>query len=696
MKYIVTSALPYVNNIPHLGNFICILSADVYQRFLKNQGEDVVSILGTDEHGTTTEKIAKEKGMTPKQVVDHYYKIHKESYEWFNVDFDCFGRTSHKNNHDITQQLFKKLDENNYIKQKETKQLFDEKQKMFLSDRFVEGTCPHCKYESARGDQCDECGKLLDPLELINPISTISNTKPIIKKTTHLYLRLDKLQPLIQKHFEENKENYSKNAKQITKSWLKEGLKERAITRDLNWGIKVPKKGFENKVFYVWFDAPIGYISITKTNKENWKEIWNENNQSKLVQFLGKDNVPFHSVLFPATLLGAKQNWKTVDAISANEYLNYEGKQFSKSRGVGVFTNNAKDSGIHPDIWRYYLMSIRPENQDTNFTWSDMQEKINSDLVNNFGNLINRTLSFLQKHTNQEIKTFNKKIYEKQLNEIIQLQYDRQQRKYVKKTMQLANQANKYFQDNQPWKTIKTNKEKAQNDLALIINWIKDITVLLNPIMPQKTKEIAKQLGLTKPLNKDLIQTKIINHTVNKPKPIFNKLEDKQIKKLQKQYGNNEELKQKIEKIELTVGNIEEIKKHPNADKLYIEKINLGDETKQIISGLVDHYEPKELLGKNVIILSNLKTAKLRGEKSEGMLLAVEQNDKVGVLTTKLKKGTKLTFKGINSKPAKQISFEEFTNLPLSANSKGIFADTFILEKSDSIHIDKNLEGKVK
>lgn len=697
MKYIVTSALPYVNNIPHLGNIICILSADVYQRFLKNQGEDVISILGTDEHGTTTEKIAKEKGMTPRQVVDYYYKIHKESYEWFKLDFDCFGRTSNKENHEITQHMYKKLNENNYIKEKETKQLYDETQNMFLSDRFVEGTCPHCGFEKARGDQCDDCGKLLDPLELNNPVSTISNTKPIVRKTNHLYLRLDKLQGEIENHFEKNKDTYSKNAKEITKSWLNEGLKERAITRDLQWGIKVPRKGFENKVFYVWFDAPIGYVSITKKHKADWRKIWSESKDTKLVQFMGKDNVPFHSVLFPAIQIGTKENWKTVDVINSNEYLMYEGDQFSKSRNKGVFANNAKDSNIDPDVWRYYLTSIRPETNDTNFSWDDMQEKVNSDLVNNFGNLINRSLSFIKKQAGSKIQGFDKKPYAKDVDEILQLQYEIKQRKYVKKTMQLANKANKYFQESEPWKTIKTNPKKAENDLALIVNWIKDLAVLLNPIMPAKTRQVLRLLNVDEEPSKSLLEKKLENHEVGEPSIIFTKLEDEDIQELKQKYGAvNEELKEKVSKLDLRVGKITEVKKHPNADKLYIEKIRVGDQTKQIISGLVGHYKPEELMGKTVVVLYNLKPALLRGEKSEGMLLAVEQGKKVGVLTSTLKHGTKLSFKDVARKPKKDLDIKEFFDVEILASEEGIKVDTFILEKTNNVEVDKELTGKVR
>ena len=675
MKYIVTSALPYVNNIPHLGNMVCIISADIYARFLKITNKDVVSVIGTDEHGTTTETVALQKNLSPKQVVDHYYKIHKEIYEWFNCEFDCLGRTTFKENHEITQDIFLDLQKNDYITEKEDKQYFDEQTQKFLSDRFIEGTCPHCKFEDARGDQCDNCGKLLKPTELINPRSKLSGKKPILKKTKHLYIKLDELQPLVEEHFQKVKDSWSDNAVQTTKSWLKEGLKPRAITRDLNWGIKVPKEGYENKVFYVWFDAPIGYISITKHFKKDWEEYWLKE-ENKLIQFMGKDNIPFHSIMFPSFLIGTKKPYKLIDTLSANEYLNYEDKKFSKSRQIGVFADSAKDTGIPADIWRYYIIINRPEKTDTKFTWNDLQEKNNNELAANLGNLLNRTLAFTKKFLSSEIGTPNKEFdYDQDIKEILEDYENIHLKDALKKIMHLSKKANGYFQEKEPWK-LKEGKDVV---LANLINAIKDISILIYPVMPSIASQIQKQINYDN-LNIDGLKEKLQNHKINNPKSLFDKIEDDKIEILKEQFGG------KKNNLTIKVGKITQVKKHPKADKLYIEKVDLGDETRQIISGLVPYYEEKYLLGKKVLIVTNLKSAKLRGELSEGMLLAAGEKD-VSILTSKEEIGTYI------SQYSKEIDIKEFQKTQLEYK-KGLFINQ--KKVNFKINSDKNIDGKVR
>ena len=684
MKYLVTSALPYVNNIPHLGNLIPVISADIYTRFLRLKEEDVISVLGTDEHGTTTETLALKENKTEQEVVDKYFKIHKEIYEWFNCEYDCLGRTSNKETKETAQEIFLKLKENGYLEEKENEQYYDEKAKRFLSDRFIEGTCPHCKYEEARGDQCDACQKLLNPTDLIKPRSTLSDAVPILKKTKHYYLKLNALQGELEKI---NKEEWTENAKAVTNAWFKEGLKPRAITRDLKWGIPVPEKGYENKVFYVWFDAPIGYIGITKEKNKKWEEYWTKKDV-KLIQFMGKDNIPFHSILFPASIIGSKLKYKTVDVIDANEYINYENTKFSKSRGVGVFGNNAKETGIEADIWRYYLTINRPETSDANFQWEEFQDKNNHELLGNLGNLVNRTLTFIKRNHNGKIFVIKKTVeYEKEVSEIITLYEQRKLKQGLTKIMNLSTKANHYFQEQKPWETIKTNPEKNKNDLTILYNWIKDLAILIQPVMPQKSKEIFEQLNIKEKVTLKLLNKKYENVTIGKPKPLFKKIET--IEEYKEKYSGNNNLK----KLVLKIGLIEEIKKHPSADKLYIETVNMGNEKKQIVSGLVDHYKEEELIGKKVIIVDNLKPAKLRGELSQGMLLAVAQKDKVGIITVEGEPGEILTFKDV--KPAnKQIKIEEFSKIKMKAKNKKLTADGKELTKS--IKIDKNLEGIVR
>ncbi len=396
-RRLITSALPYVNNIPHLGNLIQVLSADVFARYCRLAGYETLYICGTDEYGTATETRALEEGITPRELCDRYHAVHRDIYAWFNIAFDRFGRTSVPVHTEITQHIFLKLHENGYITEHLIRQLYCEKDQRFLADRYVLGTCPHCRYPDARGDQCENCGKLLDPTELISPRCSVCSTAPVIRETNHLFLNLPALLPKLRNWIESAAEKgfWSRNAVQMTYAWMRDGLKERGITRDLKWGIPVPLEGYRNKVFYVWFDACIGYISITADHTPEWKSWWYAPKDVKLFQFIGKDNIPFHTVIFPSSQLGTGEAWTTLHHMSSTEYLNYEGGKFSKSKGIGVFGTDAKDTGIPADVWRFYIYYNRPERSDSLFTWKDFQEKVNAELIGNLGNLVNRTLQFV-------------------------------------------------------------------------------------------------------------------------------------------------------------------------------------------------------------------------------------------------------------------------------------------------------------
>ena len=395
-RRLITSALPYVNNVPHLGNLLQVLSADVFARFCRSRGYDTLYICGTDEYGTATETKALEENKKPRELCNYYHAIHKDIYDWFGINFDYFGRTSTPQQTEIVQSLFNQLDARGFIKENTIEQLYCPKCERFLADRYVHGVCPHCGYEDARGDQCEKCGKLLEPTELKAPRCSTCGATPELKSTKHLYIDL----PGIQKEYAEWMKTasvdgkWAKNAIQMTEAWIRDGLHERAITRDLKWGIPVPKEGFEDKVFYVWFDAPIGYISITKAladklakeeSKEafDWKTWWlpSESAEEKakipvdLFQFIGKDNIPFHTVIFPSTLIGSGKNWTKLHHMSSTEYLNYENGKFSKSKGIGVFGTDARESGIPADAWRFYAFYNRPEKSDFQFMWKDFQEK---------------------------------------------------------------------------------------------------------------------------------------------------------------------------------------------------------------------------------------------------------------------------------------------------------------------------------
>lgn len=407
---LITSSLPYVNNVPHLGNVVgSVLSADVYSRFSKLRDRPTLYICGTDEYGTATETKALETGQTPQELCDEFFKKHKDVYDWFEISFDYFGRTTTKLQTTIAQDIFTKLYNNGYMEERTTTQPYCEAHQSFLSDRFVEGTCPKCQYDDARGDQCDKCGNLLDPFELINPHCKLDGATPVPRETTHIFLRLDKSQEAIEKWFNKSsvEGGWPQNGVSITKSWLEKGLDARSITRDLKWGTPVPLPGYEKKVLYVWFDACIGYPSITANYTKDWELWWRDPENVKLFQFMGKDNVPFHTVIFPGSQMGTGDKWTMLNHLSTTEYLNYENGKFSKSRGVGVFGDTAKDTGIPPSVWRYYLLANRPETGDTQFEWKSFIAANNSELLANLGNFVNRLIKFVNAKLDGVIPEFS-------------------------------------------------------------------------------------------------------------------------------------------------------------------------------------------------------------------------------------------------------------------------------------------------
>ncbi|MFW6047582.1 MAG: methionine--tRNA ligase, partial [Candidatus Woesearchaeota archaeon] len=589
-KILVTSALPYVNNVPHLGNLMPILSGDVYARFRKLFGDNCIFICGTDDHGTTAEIKAIEEGITPKELTDKYFKIHKDIYDWFNFQFEGLGRTSSKKNKEISEDIFKKLYNNGFIIEKEMTQMWDDKAKRFLSDRFIQGICPYCKFEKARGDQCDHCGKLLDAIDLIDPKSSITNSTPIQKQSKHLFIDLgkieksDELKPNLTEWIKQNKHKWSANAISTTNAWIKEGLRPRCITRDLKWGIPVPAdelnlpEEYKNKVFYSWFDAPFGYISITAESRDDWKEWWKNPDETSLVQFMGKDNIPFHCILFPAFCIGAKDNYTLMNEISVNEYINYEGGKFSKSRGVGVFGDDAKESGISADIYRYYLMAMRPEKEDTDFEWNDFQVKVNKELIGNFGNLVNRTLTFIKRFSDGKVYDSNElNVYPEDncFEDIKTMIMDIKLKATLKKILTISSEGNVYFQESQPWVKVKENKDEAQKDLAKLARRVKDLAILLYPYMPEISENIMAQMNLDNTwlswdkLNKPLPE----GHLIGEPKTLFEKMEDDFIEKMQNKYGS----KNLEFPLNMKIGSIVEVEDHPDADKLLVLKINLGN-----------------------------------------------------------------------------------------------------------------------
>ncbi|KAM0924773.1 hypothetical protein ACQ4PT_004700 [Festuca glaucescens] len=556
---LVTSALPYVNNVPHLGNIIgCVLSADVFARYCRLRGHNVLYVCGTDEYGTATETKALEEGCSPREICDKYHAIHKEVYEWFDISFDHFGRTSSPQQTEICQAIFQKLLDNNWLSENTMQQLYCESCQRFLADRFVVGSCPieGCDNDSARGDQCDKCGRLLNSTELIDPKCKVCDGTPCVHDTDHLFLELPSLREKLEKYIDETSVagSWSQNAIRITDAWLKEGLKPRCITRDLKWGVPVPHEKYKDKVFYVWFDAPIGYISITACYTPEWEKWWKNPENVELYQFMGKDNVPFHTVMFPSALLGTGENWTLMKTISVTEYLNYETGKFSKTRGIGVFGNDAKATNIPADVWQYYLLSNRPEASDALFTWLGLQTKYNNELINNLGNFINRVLSFIakpegtgygsivpeapnaDKHSlSQSLAETTGKLVEQYIDAMDKVKL----KQGLKIAMAISSEGNAYLQESQFWKLYKQDPASCAIVMKTSIGLVYLLACLLQPFMPSFSKDVLQQLNLCLEehisfsdergdSNKaktpwDLIPS---NHRIGKPVPLFKALDD--------------------------------------------------------------------------------------------------------------------------------------------------------------------------
>jgi len=743
-KVLITSALPYVNNIPHLGNLIQVLSADVFARFCRQRGYETLYVCGTDEYGTATETRALEEGVTPRELCDRYNAIHTEIYQWFGIAFDKFGRTSTPEHTKITQEIFRKLDEHGYIREKSSVQLFCEKDKRFLADRFVRGTCPHCGYTEARGDQCESCGKLLDPAQLIDPRCSVCDTTPVPRETRHLYIDLPAILPKLETWMDKAsvEGDWAHNAIQMTKSWIRDGLHERAITRDLKWGIPVPKDGFRDKVFYVWFDAPIGYISITATLTDRWEEWWRNPEEVRLFQFIGKDNIPFHTVIFPSSLLGSGERWTMLHHMSSSEYLNYEGGQFSKSRGIGVFGNDAIDTGIPADVWRFYIFYNRPERSDVFFTWASFQEQLNSELIGNLANLVNRTLTFVYRTLDARVPaaagtsaatggpSFHDEVARRE-RAITDLLERAELRDAFREIFALSSFGNKAFQDGEPWRTIKSAPPAAHALLRELTYLVRDLAILIRPYLPATAERIAAFLnfgwgGRVERGERQLVGDHFAPASgswdllgkwegldrIREPAILFKRLEDSETEELRLRFAGSQKEREEREqakrvnlpgefekRIDLRVAKIVNIERHPKADKLYVETIDLGGETRTIVSGLVPYYAPEELLGHNIILVHNLVPAKLRGIVSQGMLLAAEAEGVVEVLfVDEASPGERVRLEGgSDSEPEPgEITADEFFEIPLRVESNLLkVGDGSIAAGGRPVRTAKVANGKV-
>jgi methionyl-tRNA synthetase len=741
-RKLVTSALPYVNNVPHLGNLIQVLSADAFARFCRLRGYETLYVCGTDEYGTATENRAAEEGISPRELCDRYHAIHADIYRWFNIAFDKFGRTSTPIQTEVTQDIFNKLDAAGFISEKTIEQLHCGRCDRFLADRYIRGVCPHCGSPDARGDQCEACGKLLDPTELREPRCAACGSVPSLRSTRHLYINLPKIRDRLEAWIKEAsvKGSWANNAVQMTQAWIRDGLRERAITRDLKWGIPVPRPGYENKVFYVWFDAPIGYISITGNLGDelargaavegpsggkprrvfaDWREFaaywWKSPDEVELFQFIGKDNIPFHTVIFPSSLLGSGDNWTMLYHMSSTEYLNYESGKFSKSRGIGVFGTDVMETGIPADVWRFYIYYNRPEKSDALFTWKDFQEKVNGELIGNLGNLVNRTMSFITRYYDGRIPEgesdarFWERVnaHEKEIAEKLE---GAELRDAFRGIFELSSFANKYFQDAEPWRTRRENPPAAEaliRDLAFLV---RDLAVLVEPYMPATALKIASFFGLCpgKDLSwKDTGKPRGLNPALKiSSEVLFSKLEDDLVETLRGRYSGSQKEREGerggeapaktpdeiaaafASTLDLRAAKITGVERHPGADKLYVISLETGrnpdgtPEERTIVSGLVPFYREEELLGRRIIVAYNLRAAKLRGIESRGMLLAASDEKGVNAEGGPAERcevldagdcppGTRvrLAGQGPGAEPPPEISVDAFFAVPLGVRN---------------------------
>lgn len=793
---LITSALPYVNNEPHLGNIIgCVLSADCYARFCRARRYNTLFVCGTDEYGTATETKAFQEKMTCEEICNKYHVLHAKVYDWFNICFDEFGRTSTDRQTKVAQEIFHEVNDQGRVTTQTIQQLYSEKLERFLADRLVEGTCPNCGYEDARGDQCDKCGALLSPTELIKPRCKLTGTVPKLRDTTHLFLDLTQIETRLQKYIAWRCEGaapggtdgagvgkWSANCQKVTNTWIKGGLRPRCITRDLKWGTPVPLEGFSNKVFYVWFDAPIGYVSITASlfakrlkgephgattaigeGKDDdsaacygkgagWRQWWQAGRgepgladakpEVELIQFMGKDNIPFHTIMFPATLLGtskesAGNKWTMMKSISVCEYLTYEGDKFSKSRCRGVFGSDAAGTGIPADVWRYSLLASRPEGNDSDFKWLDLGNRCNGELLANLGNFINRTLSFAHARFGGHIPSLEemwadsdvscdddpmKNPYDDEVGAailpLVQQYIDAMEQMHLRDGLRLAmacsKVGNQFFQDKTPWVWIKQDdtKPKCARIIATCAGLVYILACLIQPFMPVTTKRILKQMSLVETsyaIDDALLRgcrypSRLVppGNVIPKPEVLFEAIAEEKLQGLRDKFsgtpeedgGKKDKKKDKkkqakgsgdkgggakggkggkaaaptnaaldISRVLIIVGEIKKVWRHPNADSLYCEEIDLGPTkgVKTVVSGLVGKVPLEEWVGRHIVCVGNMKPSAMRGVTSQAMVLAASDKtdpSKVEMVTPPAgsKAGDVISVEGIEGEPDEQMN----------------------------------------
>ena len=664
----VTSALPYANGPVHIGHLAGVyVPADIYVRYLRLKKEDVLFVGGSDEHGVPITIRAKKEGITPQDVVDRYHTLIKDSFKEFGISFDVYSRTSSPTHHQLASDFFRKLYDKGEFIEKTSEQYYDEEAKTFLADRYITGECPHCHAEGAYGDQCEKCGTSLSPTDLINPKSAISGSQPVMKETKHWYLPLDKHEAWLREWILEGHKEWRPNVYGQCKSWLDMGLQPRAVSRDLDWGIPVPVEGAEGKVLYVWFDAPIGYISNTKElcdahpEKGSW-ETWWKDPETRLIHFIGKDNIVFHCIVFPA-MLKAEGSYILPDNVPSNEFLNLEGDKISTSRNWAVWLHEyLADFPGKQDVLRYVLTANAPETKDNDFTWKDFQARNNNELVAVYGNFVNRALQLTKKYFNGVVPACGELTdYDKEtLKEFADVKSEVEKlldvfkfRDAQKEAMNLARIGNKYLADTEPWKLAKTDMDRVATILHISLQLVANLAIAFEPFLPFSSERLRQMLNMETFEWAQLGSTELLKegHQLNTPSLLFEKIEDAaieaQIQKLLDTKKANEEANYKaepikenipfedFEKLDIRVGTVLECTKVPKADKLLCFKIADGLENRTIVSGIAKFYKPEDLVGKQVCFIANLAPRKLKGIESQGMILsAVNHDGSLSVITT--------------------------------------------------------------
>jgi len=651
-RTLVTTALPYANGPVHIGHLAGVyVPADIYVRYLRMKGEDVLMIGGSDEHGVPITLKAKNEGITPQDVVDRYHGIIKKSFEDFGITFDIYSRTTTETHYKTASDFFKTLYEKGEFLEKESDQYYDEEAKQFLADRYITGTCPHCGNDGAYGDQCESCGTSLNATDLKNPVSVISGSVPVIKKTKHWYLPLDKHEPFLKKWILEDHKEWKANVYGQCKSWIDQGLQPRAVSRDLDWGVPVPVEGADGKVLYVWFDAPIGYISATKELTPEWEKYW-KSDESRLLHFIGKDNIVFHCIVFPS-MLKAEGSFNLPENVPANEFLNLEGDKISTSRNWAVWLHEyLEDFKDQQDVLRYVLAANAPETKDNDFTWKDFQARNNNELVAILGNFVNRAIVLTHKYYNGKtpemgsvVEDFDKECLGDILHIVKKVQTSLDSfrfREAIKEMMNLARLGNKYLADTEPWKLIKTDEERVKTIMNISLQITANLSVLMEPFLPFSAVKLQNMLNLFGCTWADLGKTNLLEagHEINAPELLFAKIEDEtiqvQLDKLEATKSANAAksktatpAKENISfddfsKMDIRVGTILEAEKVAKTKKLLKLLIDTGIDKRTVVSGIAEYYNPEDIIGKQVSILVNLAPRNIKGIDSQGMILMGE------------------------------------------------------------------------